>query len=247
MKFSYALILNAQKTYVFLSQAGILFITRVYNFFAFLIFWILATPCCSSCKQYIYSKKILCDLCRKKIAPIVSTDVQITATKYCKVFAVADYQEPLKSLILSKGFSNIAACRELGVIIWQMIPVAQVPYDCIVPVPLHWLRYAKRGYNQAHEIAKILAELSGKPIDNILKRNRNTVFQSALTHDKRADNLNGAMSLRIKKCKEQNYTGKHILLVDDLFTTGATVREAAKVLYQLKPASITIVVACRVI
>jgi predicted amidophosphoribosyltransferase len=76
-------------------------------------------------------------------------------------------------------------------------------------------------------------------------RVKNTLFQFELASSLRGSNLKGAFALN---CKDKSlYEGKHILLVDDLLTTGSTIREATKVLLQLKPRKITVVVACRVI
>ena len=244
---AYQYAMHIQQSYAYILQAMSRFFVRLPAAVQFLIGWIIATPFCAYCKQYTYTQQIFCDTCRLLIRPIVSVDLQVTATKHIKVLAIADYQEPLKSLILSKGHSNIAACRQLAELMWHNTYVQNVAFDIIVPIPLHWLRYAKRGYNQAHEMTKIIGAKSNKEVVNLLRRHRKTVFQSLLTHDKRADNVKQAFSLRITHNQMKYYAGKHLLLVDDLMTTGATLRNAVKVLLPLRPASITAVVTCRVV
>ncbi|PKN03382.1 hypothetical protein CVU75_02475, partial [Candidatus Dependentiae bacterium HGW-Dependentiae-1] len=101
-----------------------------------------------------------------------------------------------------------------------------------------------RGYNQAHEMARVLACKRGCAVAPILKRARRTPFQSGLPAAKRAENVKNVFTL-IAGVDPALFTGKHIVLVDDLMTTGATLREAAKVLRTLNPASITAVVAAR--
>ena len=95
--------------------------------------------------------------------------------------------------------------------------------DCVVPVPLHQKRYVERGFNQAELIAKILADKINKPLKNILTRQRHTSQQAKLGREERLENLKDAFV--IKKVVRGN-----ILLVDDVFTTGSTIQECAKVL-----------------
>ncbi len=179
------------------------------------------------------------------IKPIVSTMLPITKRYKIKVLAISGYQEPLKSLILAKGWSNIVASYQLGELIWDQTYVKNMPIDYLVPVPLHWTRFARRGYNQAQEIAQILAQKSGKKVAHLLKRTQRTVQQSKLEQEKRQKNVKGAFALSVNNKKD--FYKKHIVLVDDLMTTGATLQAASRELLKLKPASLIAVVACRVV
>ena len=114
-----------------------------------------------------------------------------------------------------------------------------------VPIPLHWTRFAWRGYNQADEIAQVLAQKRGKPVVHLLQRIQRTRYQAELESPQRKENVKKAFTLRV--ADKNLYQDKHIILVDDLMTTGATLQAAAKELFKLKPASITAVVVCRVI
>ncbi len=206
---------------------------------------LIAPPYCAYCKDFLQADSVFCDVCFKKIMPVVSTNLAITKTKKITVFAVSDYKEPIKPLILAKGWSNIVASKQLGQLIWQLTYFKNIPCDVLVPIPLHWTRFSWRGYNQAEEIAHELSKQSGKPVVQLLKRIKRTAHQSKLTHDKRAQNVKDIFNIAQKD--KNKYEGKHIVLVDDLMTTGATLRTAAKELYKLKPASISAVVACRVV
>lgn len=95
--------------------------------------------------------------------------------------------------------------------------------DLIVPVPLHKKRQAERGFNQAELIANILAKKINKPIKNILERSRHTKQQAKLGREDRLKNLTDAF------VTAGPVHGK-IMLVDDVFTTGSTIGECAKVL-----------------
>lgn len=94
--------------------------------------------------------------------------------------------------------------------------------DFIVPIPLHRKRLEKRGYNQAEIIAEALAKKAGLPVrKNLLKRKRNTKPQKDLSPEERKRNIKGAFSV------SRELEGENILLIDDIYTTGATLDEAA--------------------
>jgi ComF family protein len=96
--------------------------------------------------------------------------------------------------------------------------------DAVLPVPLHWRRKWLRGFNQALEIAKPVARHLGVPLVHKVQRRRATPAQSGLSAAKRANNLRSAFRVR------GPLPYRHVLIVDDVITTGATVRELARVL-----------------
>ena len=90
--------------------------------------------------------------------------------------------------------------------------------DTVIPVPLHWLRKWRRGYNQAEVIASELAQALGATLrTDVLRRARRTRSQTSLSAQERLRNVSGVFSLRHLPA-----SARHILLVDDTFTTGAT-------------------------
>ncbi len=99
--------------------------------------------------------------------------------------------------------------------------------DLIMAIPLHRLRKAERGFNQAEIIAKTIGNcLKIKYVKNILLRKRFTQTQTKLNLKERKANMKDAF--RIKRINK--ITDKNIILVDDVITTGATVSECAKIL-----------------
>ena len=161
------------------------------------------------------------------------------------VMAIMEYRDPLKHLILTKSRSDIVTAYDIGHLMWEYTNIRHIAFDYIVPIPLHWTRYAWRGFNQSEEMSKILAHKSNKPLVHLIKRKRATPFQSSLSPFKRADNVKDVFATNTNS--PALYQGKHLLLVDDLMTTGSTLKEAGKALLTLKPGSITAIVACRVL
>ena len=98
--------------------------------------------------------------------------------------------------------------------------------DVIVPIPMHFLKKAKRGYNQTEEIAAGVAKATGLRVDMSLRAQRPHRTQTALTTEARQENLKDVFALK----STHNLDGKHILLLDDVCTTGTTLTEAASTL-----------------
>jgi len=175
---------------------------------------------------------------------VVSVGLPITKKQTVTVYAATSYQEPITSLILAKRWSSVSASLQLAACIWDSGCLAGRHVDCLVPVPLHWTRQAVRGFNQAEEIAQELGKRLGVSVAPLLHRSKRTRHQTALSHSERPKNVHNAFSAH---CCLSAYAGKDIMLVDDVMTTGATLREAARVLFAARPASISAVVAARAI
>ena len=107
--------------------------------------------------------------------------------------------------------------------------LSQVDIDLIIPVPLHPKRLRWRGFNQAVLLARPVSRLTQVPLDPfVLYRSRETPPQTQLAEDERRANVRGAFRLHPEKPIED----KSLLLVDDVYTSGATVNECARVLAQ---------------
>jgi len=220
----------------------------ILEIFSFLknIFRTYFMPCiCAYCKKFLSTTDIFCDECKNKIFRVVSKKIDITPSVCVTVFAISDYKDPLRKLILAKSWSDSLSSYQMGHMLWEMLPLQQLDCDIVVPIPLHWTRYAWRGFNQAHEIARVISKKKNISLSHVLKRTKKTEYQSALASALRGPNLKSAFTLNdayVKNCAD-----KHILLIDDLMTTGSTVRAAAKTLLAAKPRKITVAVVCRVI
>ena len=98
--------------------------------------------------------------------------------------------------------------------------------DALLPVPLHWRRQCFRGFNQALEIGKPVARHLGVPVIHNVVRRRATPSQSGLSAAERARNLRAAFVARGRPRYQ------HVVVIDDVVTTGATMREVARTLIE---------------
>lgn len=136
--------------------------------------------------------------------------------EYCKITPALKYG---RNFSLGRHFSSM-----LGEKLSESELFADV--DCVIPIPLHWMRRWRRGYNQAEVIARKVKEFfpDARLDCRSLKRARRTRSQTKLSPSERAVNLEGAF-----RCVRPP-VGSHILLVDDVFTTGNTLASAIRVL-----------------
>ena len=134
-----------------------------------------------------------------------------------------DYKELLHAV---KYGGNVATGRWLGRILGEKMREAAYPLpDVIVPVPLHWRRQWKRGYNQAEVIARGISEgLSGDipVLTGILRRVRYSTSQTRMSVGSKWENVSDSVVLIDNRTAAERLSGRHVLLVDDVLTTGAT-------------------------
>ena len=118
--------------------------------------------------------------------------------------------------------------------------------DLIIPVPLHAWRYLSRRFNQSAELARAIGTKAGKPFDpSALVRTRRTKQQVGLGARQREDNVRGAF--RVPDHMLIAVAGKTVLLIDDVFTTGATINAATKALKKAGAKAVDVLTFARVI
>jgi ComF family protein len=115
------------------------------------------------------------------------------------------------------------------------------PFDAFVPVPLHPARLRERDFNQAEALAELLARRAGKPLVDAIRRIRYTSTQTRLERHQRMENLRNAFRVRHTSLVQS----RHLILVDDVFTTGSTVDECARVLCDAGAASVRVITVAR--
>jgi ComF family protein len=119
--------------------------------------------------------------------------------------------------------------------------IAARPFEFIVPVPLHRSRERTRGFNQAKVLAKMLSRRTGTPLLDCLARIRRTPTQTRFDRVERMENLLNAFKMR----KNNSVQGKELILVDDVFTTGSTANECARILKKAGAVSVRVLTIAR--
>ena len=152
-----------------------------------------------------------------------------------------DYRRITQQL---KYHANLGVGRKFGRMLGQRICGARhlEDVDVVIPVPLHWTRRWERGYNQAEVIAKEVARELGVDVRvDLLKRSRRTRTQTKVDPAQKAENVRDAFKVNETRLKEENY--RHILLIDDVFTSGSTLHNCFLALRAALPVSVRISVA----
>lgn len=153
------------------------------------------------------------------------------------------YVDPISSLIHRLKYEGYFALAEpLAAQMAERWPAWSAPPDLVMPIPLHARRQRHRGYNQAALLAKPLARARGLDYDDTaLRRIRHTPPQVGLGPYERASNVKDAFAATGRRLDD-----RHILLVDDVLTIGATMRSAAEALIAVGAASVSAYCLARV-
>jgi ComF family protein len=159
---------------------------------------------------------------------------------YDTVYAPYIYQGAMRYLILGlKSGAEYKNARSLGLLLAKGLQNTTRP-DCILPVPLHKVRYRQRGFNQVIEIARTVSKELQLPLDlDSCVRHRDTPHQTRLTAKQRRKNIKNAFTV-LKPVQ-----ARHIAIIDDVMTTGSTVHELARVLKKAGVARVDVWVCAR--
>ncbi|WP_165216375.1 ComF family protein [Affinirhizobium pseudoryzae] len=221
---------------------------------------ILYPPCCAACGIRTGVHHALCPGCWRQMRFIERPFCEVLGIPFSfdpgegmvcaeaiaeppifdRLRAVALHEGPARSLVHALKYRDRTELA--GMMAHWMQRAAGVHLqeaDAIIPVPLHWSRLASRRFNQAAELARALSRLSGKPLlSDVLIRRKRTLRQVGLTANAREDNLRAAF--RIVPGRENMVFGRHIILVDDVYTTGATVSSATRALKRAGATEVTV-------
>ena len=184
-------------------------------------------------------EKPLCGLCQR------------ARPTYERAFAYGPYAGALRDLIhLLKYQRMTPAARPLGEYLAASIRAAvrEAGKDAIlVPIPLYSAKARQRSFNQAEEIARQAVRASDVGIEintRLLARVRETKSQTGLTRHQRRENVRGAFAVPKKNARAVK--GRNVILLDDVFTTGTTAEECARILRRAGAAKVWVVTAARV-
>ncbi len=160
---------------------------------------------------------------------------------YDEAYSFGFYEGTLQQLIQLFKYGQVQTLAgPLGAMLSRALPIDR-RYDVIVPMPMHWLRKLRRGFNQADLLAHALSSHSGLPVDAIIRREKATPPQAGLTSAKRRANVAAAFRVpdagRVKD--------RRILLIDDVLTTGASASACARALKRAGAVSVTVMTVAR--
>jgi ComF family protein len=170
---------------------------------------------CRKCGVVLNNDEKICGACLHKPPSFDST------------FAMCEYRLPITKLILELKFQQqLVNARILGELMAQRLKQRKQKLpQCIIPVPLSKKRLRERGFNQAVELAKpICKALETSLIVDGCKRIRHTKAQAMIPARQRDKNIKNAFIV------DKNFNAKHVAIIDDVVTTGHTVKELSKVL-----------------
>ena len=188
---------------------------------------------CTECAAKLsYVKEPTCFKCGCEVESVeqeLCSDCSRTVHRYERGFAVFNYVDPADKACAAFKYRNGReyAPYFAGEIVRQHgRHIAQIKPEVFVPVPIHKRKLLKRGYNQAGLLAEELSRITGIPVDTgLIIRNVNTPPQKKFDPVKRANNVKTAF---ISSGKIVKY--KSVMLVDDIYTTGATIDACSEVL-----------------
>ena len=158
------------------------------------------------------------------------------------VYCFGSYEGLLREWIHLYKYGRVKTlARPLCELLTKAVPRDE-QFDAIVPVPLHWLRRWRRGFNQSELLARGLARQLGVPMISALRRRRSTQVQAGLSNTARRRNV--AQAFRSRQWRP--VAGKRILLIDDVMTTGSTAAACARALKSAGAARVVLATVARV-
>ena len=165
---------------------------------------------------------------------------------FSRARAVASFEDgPARKLVHRLKYSDRGElARPMGA--WMARAGAELVADCdvVTPMPLHRTRLWKRRFNQAAALAREVAKRGGKPYEpGLVERVKATRSQIGLTRLQRAENMQGAF----RAPSRANVSGRRILLIDDVLTSGATANAASRALLRAGAARVDVLVFARVV
>lgn len=208
---------------------------------------------CGACwRATPFVSGLVCDQCGLPLPgqdpghPVHCDECLSIARPWSRGRAAMLYRDSARKMVLQlKHADRQELARPAGAWLARAAQPILRPDMLVAPVPLHWLRLLRRRYNQSALLARqvaLLSELTYCP--DLLLRYRYTQSQEGRNRDGRFANM--AESIRVHPRRKTRIDGRHVLLVDDVMTSGATLAAAAEACLAVGAAEISVLVMCRV-
>lgn len=220
-------------------------------------------PVCEACVQAMPPiAGLVCGICGERLASPYAVSEGVARCGACqrmeplfnKAVAYGGYEGGLRELIHLLKYEQVRPAagvlgRMLGEAAANLAPLIEEVPPLVIPVPLHAAKARQRGFNQSELIARAalkspaLSSLPWPLHTGILERARPTESQTGLTRHQRRENVRGAFRV----CDSKMVAGQTILLIDDVFTTGTTVSECARMLRKAGAERVWVATVARVL
>lgn len=228
---------------------------------------LLFPPACPSCRRLVARPGDVCASCWPSLRfleepwceimgtpfahdmgdGILSADAIANPPPFARARAAVTYDGVARRLVHALKYEDQPSLAP-AMARWMARPGAELLAECevITPVPLHWTRMARRRFNQSAELARALAAQNNRPLAPLaVERIKSTRQQVGLGLREREDNVRAAF--RVPDARQIEISGRRVLLVDDVYTTGATVRAVAKTLIKRGAAAVDVLTFARVL
>jgi ComF family protein len=224
-------------------------------------------PLCPACREPVGGGEGLCAACWSKLSAIeppycerlgipftydpgpgiLSMQAIADPPAYARARAAVRYDEIARILVHSLKYGDrLDLAPVMGRWMARAGKALLGEGALLVPVPLHWRRLWARRFNQSAELAKSVSQASGLPIaHDVLRRVKATAQQVGLSKSERAENVQGAF--RVPPDGKTRLRGRHVVLIDDVLTSGATADACARALLRGGAASVDALVFARVV
>jgi ComF family protein len=202
---------------------------------------------CSSCEAVFTAEVSCCQRCAMPVPAVVDRSSCVRCRdagwRFERVVALGPYRGRLReAIILMKKPTFEALATAAGALLADKLQQAGIAPDLIVPVPNHWTRRLAHRTSAAETLAGAIADRYRRPLClHAVRRIKRTKKQGMLAWSMRSDNVQHAFRVR----RPKRIADRHVLLVDDVFTSGATAAELTRSLLKAGAAKVTIAVAAR--
>lgn len=197
---------------------------------------------CDSCQTLIQAPKNPCQVCAKPLnqADGICGECRSDSPAFSHTLCAAVYEPPVSLWVQQLKFGDrLDRAKIMAEALMPLIDSTDKNIP-IIPLPLHTKRLRSRGYNQAYEIAKIIAKKQKRPLlSEVLVRVKNTAMQAELHEKQRAANVRAAFKV------EKPIEYESVIVLDDVLTTGQTMRSVARCLKKAGVSDVIVAVFAR--